>query len=259
MPPARRFNYVTGPPARHRSEGRGDARYHAGMPRPHPTLLLVGSLAVLVAACDRAEAVGDIPATVETPWWVLIVVAIALLGLIVAFTWRGNREKVVGRTSPNAATWKDHARAGYADARWLYDAMEEDLALWRANTQFSQTEDDGISVGTSRAETWQELAARINRTRDHLHVLEATAPDVGTAEVARTTLTTLTAVRTALDARAESRYAYRQVETAPLDPATSDARPALIEARDHEIRASTNLNRARSEYATALTALSNVL
>lgn len=229
------------------------------MPRPRTILLAACSGATLLAACDRAATIADTAAPTQTPWWVLIIVGGALLMMIVSFGWRGNKAKVVERTPPGAPTWKDHARAGYADARWLYDAMEEDLALWRANTQFSESGDVHPSVGTSRAETWQGLAVRINHARDHLHALEAAAPDAGTAEVARTTLTTLTAVRTALDARAESRYAYRTMETAPRDPASSDARSVLIEARDHEVRASTNLNRARSEYAAALTALSNVI
>lgn len=187
------------------------------------------------------------------PWWILILIGVALLLLIVSFAARGNKNKVVTAT-PSVKTWKDFARAGYADARWLYDGMGEDMALWRGNAQFEGTTDVGATAGTSRAETWRELSGRLDRARDNLYALEAAAPDPATAEMARATVTTMLDVRSALDARAESRFAYRTAEAAATETSSN-----LTEARDREVRASTNFNRAKSDYAKALTNLSTII
>lgn len=188
------------------------------------------------------------------PWWILILLGSALLLLIVSFAARGNKDRAVAAAPPNAKTWKDFARAGYADARWLYDAMGEDIALWRGNAQFEGTTDVGATAGTSRAETWRELSGRLDRARDNLYALEAAAPDPATAEMARTTVTTMLEVRSALDARAESRFAYRTAEAAGQETPQH-----LAEARDREVRASTNFNRAKGDYARALTNLSTIV
>jgi len=152
------------------------------------------------------------------------------------------------------ATWKDHARAGYAESRRLYDSMGEDMAVWRGNAQFDGSTTVGDTAGTSKAETWAQLSAGITKASDSLYALEAASPDPRTAESARRTVTTMLAVRTALDARAEARFSYRTVED-EADTTTS----GLTEARDREIRASRNLVQARNEFALALTDLSTIV
>ena len=83
----------------------------------------------------------------ETPWWLLLLVLFSLIVIIASLIRRGSRKKVT--VVPGAPTWKDHARAGYADARWLYDAMAEDVAVWRGNAQFDGATAVGDAAGTS--------------------------------------------------------------------------------------------------------------
>lgn len=221
---------------------------------PDSTLAPDATLAPDTTNSPDTTAPADAEETNNAPWWILILLGVALLLLIVSFAARGNKDKVVAATPPSAKTWKDFARAGYADARWLYDAMGEDMALWRGNAQFEGTTDVGATAGTSRAEAWRELSGRLDRARDNLYALEAAAPDPATAEMARATVTTMLGVRAALDARAESRFAYRAAEAA-----TTETSADLTAARDREVRASTNFNRAKSDYAKALTNLSTIL
>jgi hypothetical protein len=186
------------------------------------------------------------------PWWILILLGIALILLIVAFASRGKKAPVVGTVV--AATWKDHARTGYAESRHLYDSMGEDMAVWRGNAQFESATSVGDTAATSKAETWGQLAASISKASDSLYALEAAAPDPRTAESARATVTTMLAVRGSLDARAEARFAYRTAEAEPAQEAAT-----LSEARDREIRASRNLVESRNEFALALTNLSTIV
>jgi hypothetical protein len=186
------------------------------------------------------------------PWWILILLGIALILLIVAFASRGKKAPVVGTVV--AATWKDHARTGYAESRHLYDSMGEDMAVWRGNAQFESATSVGDTAATSKAETWGQLAASISKASDSLYALEAAAPDPRTAESARATVTTMLAVRASLDARAEARFAYRTAEAEPAQEAAT-----LTDARDREIRASRNLVESRNEFALALTNLSTIV
>ena len=85
-----------------------------------------------------------------------------------------------------------------------------------------------------------------------IDALEAAAPDNQTAATARNAITTMKATREALDARAESRYAYRKAEG---DDADADT---LAEVRNREVRTSRNLADARSAYAKALSGLAAI-
>ena len=152
-----------------------------------------------------------------------------------------------------APTWKDNARKGYAEARWLYDAMGEDVAVWRGNAQFDGTTAVGASASTGRAEDWTEMQRRLGEASDALYALEAASPDTRTAEAARATIDTMRDTRDKVDARAEARFAYRKAEDAGA------SQEDLIQARDREVRASRNLADSRSAFAKALTDLSAVV
>jgi hypothetical protein len=130
--------------------------------------------------------------------------------------------------------------------------MGEDTAVWRGNAQFDDATDVGKAAGTAKAETWQRLDGRMTSATDNLYALEAAAPDRHTAQTARNTVNALNATRTALDARAESRFAYRSAETQEHDSAT------LMQAREREVRSSRNLVEARNALALALTDLSTI-
>lgn len=186
----------------------------------------------------------------DTPWWILILIGLALIFLIVVFTRRGSK---AATAPPPAVTWKTHVRQAYAEARWLYDAMGEDIAVWRGNATFDGTADVGATAGTSQAETWAELQRRQGQALDSLYALEASPPDNQSAEIARATIRTLRDTRTALDARAEARYAYRKADADGATPAD------LMDARDREVRASKNLAEARNAFARALTDLSTLV
>lgn len=199
---------------------------------------------------DTTTAGGDGEDT--TPWWLLVIIGIALLILIIALVARGSN-----KTPPSAAgvlTWKDHGRQGYADARWLYDAMSDDVAIWRGNAQFDGVTEVGATASTSKAELWNELGPRLDSARSSLYALEAAAPDPRTAQSAQVTVNTMMGVRSALDARADARAAYRQAEAT-----AADNPQALMDARDREVRSSTNLNQARAEFSRALTNLSGII
>lgn len=187
-----------------------------------------------------------------TPWWLLIIIGIALLILIVALVSRGSKKPVPQTAS--TLTWKDHGRQGYADARWLYDAMSDDVAIWRGNAQYDGVTAVGATASTGKAELWNELGPRLDSARSSLYALEAAAPDPQTSQSAQATVNTMMAVRTALDSRADARAAYRAAEAT-----AADNPQALMDARDREVRSSTNLNQARAEFARALTNLSTVI
>ena len=187
----------------------------------------------------------------NAPWWILLIVGVGILVLIIAFATRGSSKKAVP-AAPAARTWKDYARSGYASARWLYDAMGEDMAVWRGNAQFDGVTAVGTSAATSKADTWQKLDARMSSASDSLYSLEAAAPDQRSAQAAQNTITALNATRSALDARAESRFAYRTTE------AGSDSASDLMPAREREVRSSRNLVEARNGLAMALTDLSTI-
>jgi hypothetical protein len=188
----------------------------------------------------------------ETPWWLLLVVLGAILILIIAFVSRGSKKRLV--VAPAPTTRKDNARKGYADARWLFDAMSEDLAIWRGNATYDSTSAVGATAGTALAETWAQLDARTGKASDSLYALEATAPDRRTAQAASTAVASMRSVRRSVDDRAEARMNYRTVETG-----VDVGQVALQDAREREVRASRNLAEARSAYGAALTSLSTVL
>lgn len=188
----------------------------------------------------------------ETPWWLLLVVLGAFLILIIAFVSRGSKKRLV--VAPAPTTWKENARKGYADARWLFDAMSEDLAIWRGNATYDSTSAVGATAGTALAETWAQLDARTGKASDSLYALEVTAPDRRTAQAASTAVASMRSVRRSVDDRAEARMNYRTVE-AGVDV----GQVALQDAREREVRASRNLAEARSAYGAALTSLSTVL
>jgi hypothetical protein len=187
----------------------------------------------------------------NAPWWILILVGLGILILIVVFASRGSKEKIVP-PPPMTKSWKEHAREGYASSRWLYDAMGEDMAVWRGNAQFDNATAVGTSAATSRAETWQKLNERMTIASDSLYALEAAAPDQRSAQAARNTVNALHSTRNALDARAESRFAYRSAETQEHDSTS------LMQAREREVRSSRNLVEARNNLALALTDLSTI-
>jgi predicted small lipoprotein YifL len=188
----------------------------------------------------------------ETPWWLLLVVLGAFVILIIAFVSRGSKKKLV--VAPAPTTWKDYAHKGYADARWLFDAMSEDLAIWRGNATYDKTSAVGATAGTALAETWAQLDTRIGTASDSLYAVEAAAPDQRTAKAASTVVASMRSVRRSVDDRAEARMNYRSVEAS-----VNVGEVALQDAREREVRASRNLAEARSVYGAALTGLSTVL
>ncbi|MCB1247302.1 MAG: hypothetical protein KDB69_08555 [Acidimicrobiia bacterium] len=185
----------------------------------------------------------------RAPWWLLILVVVAVVLIVIALA-SGRRPKPVPVAT---VSWKDHARMGYAEARWMNDTLTEDLAVWRGNALVDDTTAVGSTAGTGLAESWAQLAGRMDRCRSHLYALEAAAPDPRSAQSARRAVETVTSLRAAVDARADARAGYRNAEDSGASP------EQLIEARDREIRTSTNLHRDREAAATALRDLSTLL
>jgi hypothetical protein len=153
-------------------------------------------------------------------------------------------------TAP-VVTWKDHIQEGYIHARWLYDHLTDDLAVWRGNALFEEGTDTSPEKGTSFAATWAQLSDRTDKATDSLYRAEAAAPDPTSAETARNVITALQTSRAAIDARAAARHNSREVD--------SPEQPAATQAADRERLASTNLSDARAQLAGALTALSAIV
>jgi hypothetical protein len=174
--------------------------------------------------------------------------------LIVVLARSGKKKDV---TVANAApSWKDLARGGYADSRWLFDHLTEALAIWRGNAQYDQKTEVGSTAETANAETWGQLAGRMSSATDQLYGLEAAAPDTRTAQSARSVVDRLNDTRAAVDARAESRHAYRVAEGEAAGQADRSAQ--LSSLRDRELRSSENLTESRRRLAEALTSLSAI-
>lgn len=204
---------------------------------------------MIAAACD-GSARSDDP-TREAPWWLLIVVGAAIVVLLVAFVRRGSKVPKVNPTS-----WKTDARTGYANARWLYDAMGEDLAVWRGNalvvTGTTNEKPQPVAASSRFSEHWGALDRRYGEASDALYRLEVGAPDRRSASTALTALTAIRTVRRALDRRADARFGYRTVAAS-----TTNA-DELAASREQEVRASMELADARRILADALDELAIV-
>jgi hypothetical protein len=212
----------------------------------HAPLTIV--LAALVAACSESSTAETATDTTETPWWVLIIVAVGLAVVVVMVVRRGSPPTP---ERPPGGTWKSNAQDGYVQARWLYDAMGEDLAVWRGNEDPSAAV-EATALASANTATWNELASRMDACADALYRLDAHAPDPRSAAAAQATIAAAKATRDALDVRASARAAYRALEA--QGASTSE----LSAARDREVRASRGLSEARRALSTALEGLSEV-
>lgn len=178
----------------------------------------------------------------SVPVWLIVLVGFALIMIIAALMKGGSKPAPV---QPKV-TWKDLARAAFADTRWLGDALTEELAVWRGSP-------DAGDSGSALATNWSQIPSRMEAAKSNLYALEASAPDTNTAVRARTTVDALLALRAAVDERSAARTNYRAVEADASAPSE-----ALVAARDREIRASTNLFRLRASLSEALNGLSTL-
>jgi len=185
-----------------------------------------------------------------TPWWLLILVGVALIMIVAALVSRGSSPT----TEPSPATWKDRARTGYAEGRWLADSLSEDLAIWRGNSAVDAGTTPIPDSGRAHEDTWKQVPIRLENAKTALYSLEASAPDSRARSYAQSAVVALDTLRAAVDSRADARATYRTLERS--EPSGS---PTLAEARDREIRSSTNLHRSRDELSKALGALATIL
>jgi hypothetical protein len=220
----------------------------------HRLAPLMLGCAVVVAACDGTPS-DELDR--QAPWWLLIVFAVALVVVFVSLVTRGKKVPQVNPTS-----WKTDARTGYAAGRWLYDAMGEDLAVWRGNDVAVAEATPGAKqptrsnavpdAATSLRETWGALDQRYTEASDALYRLEVGAPDRRSSSMALEALSSLRTTRAALDRRADARQAYR----AAAAGGAADAE--LVIAREQEVRASMHLAESRARLSEALGGLATV-
>ena len=180
-------------------------------------------------------------------------IGLGILLLFLLIGWGMGRSRK-SAAAPVAAVpvvaWKDHAQEGYSEARWLYDGLNEDLAVWRGNALFDGASDAGEAAGTSLAQTWAQLGGRTDKATDSLYRAEAAAPDQTTAETIRNVVAALQVTRSAVDARAEARFNTRGVDASDQSNAA--------QAAERERLASGTLAEARTQLSAALTALSAI-
>ncbi len=176
----------------------------------------------------------------------VFLVIIGIVVLLIVLGWllgRSRKPPVPVAAAPTSQTWQDHLRAGYQDARWLYDGMNEDVAIWRGNTM---ADPNAAGASTDLADRWNQVDPRMNRARDNLYSAEASAPDQHTADTIRGVITSLNGLRSAVDARANARFQSAQT---PDDPG----------ATERERIASTNLAQAKANFGASLTAASALI
>ena len=184
-----------------------------------------------------------------------VILAILGIGALLVAIFGGRRKEPVPAPTAAPVVTSTQAQDAYATSRWLYDNMTEDLAVWRGNAQFEGTAERGATAATSQADTWEQLAARLDQATDALYGLEAAARDEHTASLSRSVVTGLNAVRASLDSRAQAQYNYRSVEAQqgePGDPAV------LAQARERVQRSSHNLAAGRTALAGSLDNLATI-
>jgi len=184
----------------------------------------------------------------------VIWIGLGLLLIVLLIGWlmgRSRKSTPSPATAAPVVTWKDHMREGYSQARWLYDNLTDDLAVWRGNALFEGIPDTGATAGTSLAATWAQLSDRTDKATNSLYRAEAAAPDRMSAETIRNVVTALQTSRAAVDARAEARLNSRGVD--------GSDQMAAAQAADRERLASGNLTDARAQMAGVLTALSTIV
>ena len=183
----------------------------------------------------------------------LLLLAILLVGILIGRSRRRSTPAAAPTAAPSPLAEKkgfvDFARDGYSEARWLFDAFTDELAIWRGNARFEETTTAEDSAGTGLATTWAQLDERMNQATDQLYRAEAAAPDQSTASTVRAAITALRETRSALDARAEARLNTRRAES------QSD----LAAAGERERLASSALAENKQDLSEALLALSAVL
>jgi hypothetical protein len=190
----------------------------------------------------------------ETPWWVLIVVGLAIIVLVVVLAAGGKKKQTV-EVAAAPTTWKNQARAGYADAHWLYDNMTEDLAIWRGNTAYDASTGAPASAESGKADAWNQLTGRMDQATGALYSAKASVQDPQMATMLQAVVNDLNSVRSDLDNRAEAR---KQARIAEADSG-ADAPAAQGRARGAEQQASQSLTTDRNSLATSLTALARVI
>lgn len=164
----------------------------------------------------------------DTPWWVGVIVVVGLAAVVASLIARSKAQQ----TKPTSRdTWKDHAVRAHAELRFLYDDATEDAAIGAPDRLLS-------------------LQERETTAREHLYLLEASAPDNRVRGVAVECNETAQELLSAYSARRGARRSYEETDAG--DP------EALRTARDREVRASRNLSNARLRLDAAISSLSRV-
>ncbi len=187
---------------------------------------------------QAADSSGDAQ---DAPWWVLILVVIALVLVIVSLVLRASARR---KGAPQEPSWKDEARDGYQDARWLTENLTDEFAAWMGDQKGSGAEGSPSSRNDEIAAALQE---RTTAAHDHLFALAAKAPDRRAKELADEAATQLSALRRAVEERSDARGAYSATDNADTK--------ALSDARAREVRATASLYRVREAAQAAVEGL----
>lgn len=184
-----------------------------------------------------------------------LAIGLGVLLLFLLIGWLMGRSRRSSQAPPVAPaagppTYKDFAREGYADARWLLDNLTEELAVWRGNALFEGRTGSEDAAASALAAHWAQVDTRHDQATRQLYQAEASAPDQTTSATVRTAIDALNATRAAVDARAEARFASRGIGEGDQF--------AMAQAADRERLAASNLATARQELNDALIRLSAV-
>jgi len=184
---------------------------------------------------------------------ILWFVALAILGFVLIGTLigRGRKDNPPPPVAAGAKEgFRDFVRGGYSEARWLADAMTEDLAIWRGNALFEGRTGIDDSAGTAMSDNWAQLDDRMGQATDQLYRAEASAPDQTSSATVRATIDALNGARGGVDARAEARFNTRGADESDQF--------AIAEAGERERLASSNLSEAHQKLSDALLALNAI-
>jgi hypothetical protein len=198
----------------------------------------------------------------SAPLWLVVILAIIIIGFIAYFGARSGGKKesqpAPAQTPPPPPAaptpWKEAARSAYAEARWLYDEMDVELATWRGDTLYeAQISRSTAAINTAHQSTWNQLPTRLSAARDALYRVESTAGDPHVAQIATTLADNLNTTRQAVDRLAAARRSRRAAEDDGSDAG------AIDEARHAESRAADDLAADRRRLGDATSNLSSAI
>ena len=194
--------------------------------------------------------------TVETPWWVLLIVLGAIFLLVIALL-AGRRKKTPAAAVP---VWRTQAQIAAMQSRG--GCTTTSPSSWRSGHGDAEFEGTiGQATDTEQSPYLRQGPTCCSNgpqqaTGDQYALEAAAAPNSPALRAAQSVVGSLKETYTAVIERSDARHGSHGVESGSPEAAEQGAE--LAAARDREMRASTALAESRPRLAAALTDLSKI-